>query len=99
MTDGPIACSLDVYGKATRAEEWRDLLGRDVMERAIIPGGIRLVVPVSGKVSAQLKRLIAFERSCCPWISWTVDEGASLRVDATAGRPEGVILLREWFGP
>ena len=99
MSDGPIACLLDAYGKTTRAEEWQDLLGRDDMERAIIPGGIRLVAPSSGEVSAQLKRLIAFERSCCPWIRWTVDEGASLRVDATARRPEGVILLREWFGP
>jgi hypothetical protein len=99
VTDRPIACSLDAYGKTTRGEEWHDLLGRDVMERAIIPGGIRLVAPASGEVSAQFKRLIAFERSCCPWISWTVVEGASLRVDATARGPEGVILLREWFGP
>ena len=100
MADSPVACSLEGPRMKTRRDEWRDLLVPNLIERAFIPGGIRLVLRAAPGVASELERLIALERSCCAWIDWKVGEGEVLRVEATADQEEGMVLLRDWFqGP
>lgn len=98
MSEIPIACSLGSQGMKTRGEEWRSVVVPNVVNRAAIPGGVRLVLRASAATRDELERLIALENSCCAWINWTVREGSMLEVDATTDREGGATLLREWFG-
>ena len=97
MTRIPVACSLDVAGMTTTGLAWRKLLTTSLIQRAEIPGGVRMVLKKSPQTEAELRRLIELEKSCCAWIHWTLEEGAGIRVDATADQEEGAQLLAEWF--
>lgn len=94
----PVACSLTPGDTEARRDEWRRLLEANLVEREVIPGGIRLLLRPSAAAATQVKRLAELEQGCCAWINWSIDEGATLAVDATAAEPEGTQLLRAWFG-
>ncbi len=93
-----VACSLGPRDIEKRREEWNDLLVANVVERRVIPGGVRLALRPSEGVAARLRRLIELEKACCAWISWSIVEGDVVELDATAYQPQGTELLRGWFG-
>lgn len=101
MTEIPIACSLDSHETKTRDGEWRSLLEPVVVDRSLIPEGVRLVMKRSPGIKEEIERLIALEQSCCPWILWEFrEESSSLFIlDVAAQQDEGVRLLQEWFAP
>jgi MerR family transcriptional regulator, copper efflux regulator len=92
-----IACSLG-YGQAKdRAREWARLLERGAAELEPIAGGIRIELREDG-LAAELERLVAAERACCPFMSMHVertDEGLALTVRAPV---EAEPLLAALFG-
>lgn len=99
MSEIPIACALGPQTMKTRRDEWRSFLVPNVVDRAPIPAGVRLVLRPSPGARNKLERLIALENSCCAWINWIVREGSLLEVDATTDDEAGVMVLRDWFGP
>ncbi len=94
----PVAsCSLSDGDLGERVGTWRAFLTDHRLEGREIPGGIRLTLRGSPVATATLQRLVSLERSCCPWISWSISGGSVLEVDATAAQPEEVRALRSWM--
>ena len=93
-----VACSLGADDMEKRRQDWKDLLGENLVERREIPEGICLLLRSSVRAAAELRRLVELENACCGWINWSISEGAMLEVDATADQPQGTQLLRTWLG-
>jgi len=81
-----------------RRREWKDLLTANLVDREVIPGGVRLRFQPSTGTIAEVNRLIELERDCCSWIDWSITGGRLVEVEATAGNRQGADLLAEWFG-
>lgn len=81
----------------TRGDEWGALLHPNLLERAPISRGVRLVLRASPEAVEKLHRLIALENACCAWINWSVEEADRLRVEATSDQKQGAELLQSWF--
>jgi hypothetical protein len=70
-TSDTIACTLSQEELSDTTSAWRKLFRTALLERAEIPGGLRLVV---NDASAEaLQRLIEIERDCCRWITFELD--------------------------
>jgi hypothetical protein len=88
----PIACTLSASDLKDRAGAWHKLMRSGLVQRALIPGGIRLT-PAPGAADA-LMQLIDLERECCAWIDFEVGTGSVVTLTA-AGAGEAV--LKEMF--
>ncbi len=95
----PVACSLEPVEIDSRGRQWKELLAANLVDREVIPGGVRLRLQPSDDMGAKLSRLIELESNCCAWIEWSIEEGRLVQVEATAGSHEGASVLVEWFGP
>ena len=84
----PIACTLSASDLKDRAGAWNKLMGSGLVERDLVPGGIRLT-PAPGAADA-LIRLIDLERDCCAWIDFSVGTGSAVTLTA-AGDGEAVL--------
>jgi hypothetical protein len=76
----PIACTLSASDLKDRESAWKKLLGGGLIERDLVPGGIRLS-PAPG-AAAPLIDLIDLERDCCAWIRFEVAEGSVVTLTA-----------------
>jgi hypothetical protein len=86
-----LLCTLDAGERAARGDEWRRIVGTG--ERSAIPGGVRLRFRPEAATTHQLVDLVAGERACCGWATWTltVTDAATL-VEVTApGDGEGAL--------
>ncbi len=88
----PIACTLSPSELEDRGAAWRKLLGSGLIERARVPGGLRLVAGPGAQ--AALMELIELERECCAWIHFEVSGPST--VTLTAER-EGEAVLATMF--
>ena len=93
MADTPlIACTLSAADLEDREGAWRKLMSSGLVEKDVVPGGIRLR-PAPG-AEAALIDLIDLERECCAWIRF--DVGDRSVVTLTAGA-DGEAVLIEMF--
>lgn len=76
----PIACTLSASDLKDRVGAWNRLMGSGLVERNLVPGGIRLT-PAPGAADA-LIQLIDLERECCPWIDFEVGAGSIVTLTA-----------------
>jgi hypothetical protein len=76
----PIACTLSSSELNDREGAWKKLLGSGLVERDLVPGGIRLR-PSTGAATALID-LIDLERECCPWIQFDVGDGSVVTMTA-----------------
>jgi hypothetical protein len=76
----PIACTLSAADLKDRGAAWNKLLGSGLVERDVVPGGIRLT-PAPGAAAA-LTELIDLERECCAWIHFEVTDGSVVTLTA-----------------
>lgn len=76
----PIACTLTAIDLKDRAEAWQKLMASGLVERTLVPGGIRLA-PAPGAARALIK-LIDLERDCCAWIDFEVGAGSAVTLTA-----------------
>jgi hypothetical protein len=76
----PIACTLSTSELKDREGAWKKLLGSGLVERDLVPGGIRLR-PATGAATALID-LIDLERECCPWIQFDVGDGSVVTMTA-----------------
>jgi hypothetical protein len=87
----PLACTLDVADGAARVRRWQALAAgsRPRAQRS----GHRLKIwwRVDAAGASELEALVAAERECCAFLTWSVsreDPDSVLQVTADAGRPE-----------
>jgi hypothetical protein len=84
----PVACTLTASDLKDRAGAWSELMGSGLVERARIPGGIRLTPAPA--VAQALIQLIDLERECCAWIDFEVGAGSVVTLTA-AGDGEAAL--------
>jgi hypothetical protein len=89
-----VACTLTPADLATQARHWQEILARALITRTATARGLR---PEAGP---ELRRLVAVERDCCPWATWTVTEEAGACVLTAQSAGDGVAALHTMFaGP
>jgi len=88
----PIACTLSASELKDREGAWRKLLRSGLVQRDLVPGGIRLS-PAPGAAAA-LTDLIDLERDCCAWINFEVAEGSVVTLTAEG---DGAAVLAGMF--
>jgi hypothetical protein len=76
----PIACTLSASDLKDREGAWRKLMGSGLVQRDVVPGGIRL--SAAPGAAAALIELIDLERECCAWIKVEVDDGSVVTLTA-----------------
>lgn len=92
-----IACTLDTGERAARGGEWREVVAAALEDRGPIPGGVRLRFAADAPTAHRLVDLVAGERACCGWASWTLtatDDGTVVEVTAPG---DGEDALRALF--
>ncbi len=90
----PIACTLTASDLTDREGAWQKLLGSGLVERDLVPGGLRL--SAAPGAAAALIELIDLERECCAWIHFEVVGGSVATLTAEG---EGAAVLAEMFAP
>jgi hypothetical protein len=88
----PIVCTLTESDRQGRGAAWRKLLGSGLVERDLVPGGIRL--SAAPGAAASLIELIDLERDCCAWIHFEVSDGAVVTLSADG---DGEAVLARMF--
>ncbi|HEY1595818.1 MAG TPA: hypothetical protein VGF74_10520 [Thermoleophilaceae bacterium] len=78
--DVPIACSLSATDARTRKADWERLLRRAATTRTPVAGGTRIALAPLEGVRAELERLVAAERECCPFLDFDVDDAGGVLV-------------------
>jgi hypothetical protein len=84
----PIACTLSAADLKDREGAWRKLMGSGLVQRDLVPGGVRL--SAAPGAAASLIELIDLERECCAWIHFEVTEESV--VTLTAGGDGEAVL-------
>jgi hypothetical protein len=90
-----IACTLDAGKRSTRGDEWRAVAGTG--ERSAISGGVRLQFRPEAATTHQLVDLVAGERDCCGWASWTLTSSADATVVEVTAPGDGAAALQALF--
>jgi hypothetical protein len=97
MPELPIACSLDAAGLQARQRDWQELIAAALRDRQETDTGVRLAFSLTPDVERRLSLLVAAERECCAFASWTVNRAGQelvLTVDSTG---EGAAAVQELF--
>jgi len=76
----PIACTLSASDLKDREGAWTKLMGSGLVERDVVPGGIRL--RAAPGAAAALMELIDLERECCAWIQFDVSSESAVTLTA-----------------
>jgi hypothetical protein len=92
-----IACTLDDGRRVARGEEWRAVAAAGLEQREPIDGGIRLRFGPDPTVARRLEDLVAGERACCSWASWTVRPSADATIVEATAPGDGAAALRAMF--
>jgi hypothetical protein len=94
----PVACSLGRADLARRAQRWDDLRARSLSRSSPTPHGVRLVFGAGPGVSDELQALVALERDCCGFATWTVHaSGGQLTLEVSGDSEEAVTAVRSLF--
>jgi hypothetical protein len=93
----PVACTLPAADLGGRQREWRSVTAGALRARTPVQDGVRLEFRPDPEVARHLLDLVAAERSCCAWASWTLHSTAEATVVevTAAGRAAEVRALLE----
>ena len=92
MQDALVACSLDAAGLVERRQAWASL-GSAVRSAVRTESGVRLDLTPDRQTTGTLLDLVAAERACCAWASWTVTNSAQGTVLEVTATGEGVAAV------
>jgi hypothetical protein len=96
--DRPIACTLSDSAFQDREAAWRSVVDAGLLVKRPIANGVRLEFAPAHEVMHALADLVAVERECCPWASWTlIATEATTSVEVTADDGAGAVAARELF--
>lgn len=93
-----VACALGAGDLARRAARWEALAGRSLVRAARTERGVRLVFRADPGVADELQDLVALERDCCAFATWSVHEHrAELTLDVTGDGDHAVAAVQSLF--
>lgn len=97
----PLACTLDAGDGAIRLQRWRALAEKSPPrpQRSGHELAIRWRLDTDGRT--ELEALVASERECCSFVTWSVSGQAPetlLAIAADPGRPEELDAIVALFG-
>jgi hypothetical protein len=94
----PVACSLGHADLARRAQRWDDLAARSLSQASPTPHGQRLVFAAGPGVADELQALVALERECCGFATWSVRaSGGQLTLEVSGDSEEAVTAVQSLF--
>jgi hypothetical protein len=94
----PVACSLGRADLARRAQRWDDLAARALSQASRTPHGLRLVFGAGPGVADELQALVALERECCGFATWSVRaSGGQLTLEVSGDSEEAVTAVQSLF--
>lgn len=94
-TDASFSCQLTDAALAERARTWEGV-GAHITGGERIDGGFR--VTFEPAATEQLRGLVAAERTCCSWATWTMRSGASATTLEVTGPAGPIDALAAAFG-
>ena len=92
----PVACTLTPAGLAAQAGRWDELMAQSMTGHTRISDGLRLTFHPGA--DAELRALVAIERDCCRWATWTLDRHDGAIVLTVRAEGDGVAALYALFG-
>ncbi len=95
----PIACRLTDPAKAQRLADLRDVLFASVIRASKSDAGFTFSFTNSDAMVNQLQQFIAFERACCPFLTFELrfpPEPQPITLQLT-GNPEIITFVRDTF--
>ena len=97
MNDVEVCCALGASDLQEQARRWDTLRQHAEVRQVETPSGKRIHFAAGDGVADELDALVAVERTCCAWASWTVErEGDEVVLDV-ASSGEGVAVIRQMF--
>jgi len=93
-----VACHLAGEDMADREQEWRALGASALRARTVTPTGLRLEFDAGRETAHALIDLLAAERECCGWASWSLTSTASAVVIEVEAENLAVQILHTMFG-
>jgi hypothetical protein len=94
----PVACSLGRGDLARRAQRWDDLAARALSQASHTPHGLRLVFGAGPGVADELRALVALERDCCGFATWSVRASSGqLTLEVSGDSEEAVTAVQSLF--
>lgn len=93
--DPTFSCTLPAAGYAERARMWQEMASL-VVHREHVENGFRIVFDRSAL--EVLTALVAAERSCCGWASWSLCSDDSTATLEVSGPSEPIAALAAAFG-
>jgi MerR family transcriptional regulator, copper efflux regulator len=95
-----IACSLTARAAAERRRAWHKLLSCALVSRTRVVAGERVELEALPGVRDELERLVAAERTCCPFLTMSVEAtDASLILTITAPALAAALVDELLTGP
>ena len=92
-----VACTLGASDFKEQAHRWTALRQRAERRQVETAAGKRIYFAAEDGVAEELSALVAVERDCCAWASWTVEREADDVVLEIASSGEGVPAIRRMF--
>lgn len=99
MTDLPMACSLDGPAQAERAAAFAALADRALIRSERTSRGWRLLYREAAGVEHSLRRLIAAESECCPFLGFALDRSGQHLSLTVQGPAEAQAMIELLFDP
>ncbi len=96
----PVACTLGASDGPSRLQRWQHLHQIAVPVAQLTNGEFEVRYQPGLEVLAELQDLVAEERVCCAFVSWTVTEENGqpvLRVTAPTGSPQDIEPIAAMF--
>jgi hypothetical protein len=96
-TEPPIACSLPAVDYTTRIADMSALAERALTDRTDIDGGAKLTFGAGPGVEQALRRFIAGESECCPFLALDLDEQDDAFILTVLGPQDAQPIIKELF--
>ena len=97
MTDVPIACTLTTDAMNDRLAFIDALASDALIAREVTPGGLRVRLRDDAGVEARVHELVAAESSCCPFLSFAVENDYGELILRVTGPPEARPVVERLF--
>lgn len=95
----PTACSLAGEDMNAREQAWRAVAAAALRSRSATPTGVKLAFEPDCETAHTLLDLVAAERDCCAWASWTITSTADATVVEVAADDFATPVLQAMFEP
>jgi hypothetical protein len=93
-----VACSLTTGELSQRQDRWQWLGEHADADTLSTADGVQLVFDAAPGVEAELEQLVALERDCCGFATWSVQtRGDQLVLTVTAKSEEGIAAVQGMF--